>query len=126
MGILATAITLGVNYIFEGFSKINWPGIYNIIKVHDNFYAFLIAATIEELSKFLLIYLTLRKSPHLDEAIDPMIYMIVAAIGFSSVENYLSIFGQLSTIAIPLQTLTARFLGANLLHIICSGIIGFF
>jgi len=83
-------------------------------------------AIVEEIVKFIMIYATLSHSKHLNEAIDPMIYMIVCAIGFSSIENYFSIFNQLQTFIIPFQTLMARFLGANLLHIICSGVIGFF
>lgn len=126
LGVVATGVTIGANQLLESFSKVNFSHLYNIIKNHDNFNAFLIAAAIEELAKFSLIYFMLRKSRHLDEAIDPMIYMIICAIGFSSVENYLSVFGQVNNIIIPLQTLTARFLGANLLHIICSGAIGFF
>jgi len=126
MGVLATVIVLLVQHFIAQFAQINLPTIYSVIKNHDNFYAFLLVAVVEETIKFAVIYLTLRKNKCLDEAIDPMIYMIVAAIGFSAVENYFSIFRQLNTIIIPMQTLTARFLGANLLHIICSGVIGFF
>ncbi len=126
MGILATGIVLVLQNYIEVFSKINIPSLYELVRNHDNFKTFIYVALIEELIKFLVIYLTLRHSKHLDEAIDPMIYMIICAIGFSSVENYLSVFNRLNTITIPLQTLTARFLGANLLHIICSGVIGFF
>jgi protease PrsW len=126
MGVLATAFVLILQYLIEAFTKINIPSFYEIIRYHDNFKAFVFVALVEELIKFLVIYITLRHSKHLDEAIDPMIYMIVCAIGFSAVENYFSIFNQLNTIVVPLQTLTARFLGANLLHIICSGVVGFF
>jgi len=58
-----------------------------------------------------------------------MIYMIVAAIGFSIIENYLAVLAQLKSslvFTLPLQLIVVRFLGANLLHIICSGLIGFF
>ena len=126
MGIVATIVVLFTQNFVEAFAKIYWPAFYNTIQYHDGFDAFLWVAIVEEVIKFLMIYVTLNQSKHLDEAIDPMIYMIVCAIGFSSVENYFSIFNQLQTFAIPLQTLTARFLGANLLHIICSGVIGFF
>jgi RsiW-degrading membrane proteinase PrsW (M82 family) len=126
MGVLATVIVLILQGLINQFTKINIPSVYSVIKNHDNFYAFLLVAIVEETIKFATIYFTLRKNKCLDEAIDPMIYMIVAAIGFSAVENYFSIFKQLNTILIPMQTLTARFLGANLLHIICSGVIGFF
>ncbi|MDD3808416.1 MAG: PrsW family glutamic-type intramembrane protease [Candidatus Pacebacteria bacterium] len=126
MGVLATVFVLVLQYLIEAFTKVNIPNFYEIIKYHDNFKAFVFVALIEEAIKFLVIYITLRRSKHLDEAIDPMIYMIVCAIGFSAVENYFSVFNQLNTIVVPLQTLTARFLGANLLHIICSGVVGFF
>lgn len=126
MGIVATIVVLFLQNFTESFSSVYWPAFHNFIRFHDNFNAFLWVAVVEETIKFLMIYLTLRRSQHLDEAIDPMIYMIVCAIGFSSVENYFSIFNQLHTFVIPFQTLTARFLGANLLHIICSGVIGFF
>jgi len=55
--------------------------------------------------------------------------MIVAAIGFSIIENYLAVLAQLKSslvFTLPLQLIVVRFLGANLLHIICSGLIGFF
>jgi RsiW-degrading membrane proteinase PrsW (M82 family) len=55
--------------------------------------------------------------------------MVTAGIGFSMVENALAVLGQLkisTSLAMPFQIIIARFLGANLLHIICCGIIGFF
>jgi len=126
MGVLATVIVLAIEYLINQFTRIHIPNLYSVIKDHDNFYAFLMVAIIEEVIKFATIYFSLRHSKYLDEPIDPMIYMIVGSIGFSAVENYFSIFQQLNTIILPMQTLTARFLGANLLHIICSGVIGFF
>jgi len=126
MGVLSTVVVLGLEHIIQHFSQIYWPGLYDIIRQHDNFKAFIFVALVEEIIKFLIIYFTLSRSKYLDEPIDPMIYMIMCAIGFSTIENYFSVFQQLNTIVIPLQTLTARFLGANLLHIICSGTIGFF
>ncbi len=126
MGIASTLVVLFIQNFAESFSNTYWPIFYNLIHFHDNFNAFLWVAIVEEVVKFLMIYFTLHRSKYLDEAIDPMIYMVVCAIGFSSIENYFSIFDQLHTFVVPFQTLTARFLGANLLHIICSGVIGFF
>lgn len=63
-----------------------------------------------------------------DEPIDPMIYMIAAALGFSALENTLFIFWPLlagdSTTA--LLTGNMRFIGATMLHVATSAIIGLF
>jgi len=126
MGILSSFIVLVIQNYIEYFAKIKIPNLYEALRYHDTFKDFLFVAFLEEITKFSVIYFTFRKSKYLDEAIDPMIYMIVCAIGFSSIENYFSIFQQWTTLSIPIQTLIARFLGANLLHIICSGVIGFF
>lgn len=94
-----------------------------------NLMGFIIVSTIEEIMKFLVVYILLHINKFFNEAIDAMIYMVIAAIGFSMVENALAIFGQLKislSLTFPIQIIIARFLGANLLHIICSGIIGFF
>jgi RsiW-degrading membrane proteinase PrsW (M82 family) len=79
--------------------------------------------------KFMVIYFLFYVNKHFNEAIDAMIYMVTAGIGFSMVENALAVLGQLkisTSLAIPFQIIIARFLGANLLHIICCGVIGFF
>jgi RsiW-degrading membrane proteinase PrsW (M82 family) len=94
-----------------------------------NLMGFIIVSTIEEIMKFLVVYILLHINKFFNEAIDAMMYMVIAAIGFSMVENALAIFGQLKislSLTFPIQIIIARFLGANLLHIICSGIIGFF
>ncbi len=86
-------------------------------------------AVIEELAKFLSAFLILRKNRYFDEAIDAMIYLIVVALGFGFVENFLIAYQQLgmSHSFLPLFQITSlRFMGANLLHALCSGIIGFF
>ncbi|MEX0918874.1 MAG: PrsW family glutamic-type intramembrane protease [Candidatus Paceibacterota bacterium] len=82
---------------------------------------------IEELAKFLGIWLTALKSGFNDEPIDPMVYMITGALGFVAMENTLFIlnaqlFGnhQLEF----LITGNLRFLGASIVHIVSSAIIG--
>jgi len=44
-------------------------------------------AFIEEVMKFAAAHFAVNKSPEFDEPIDAMIYMIVAALGFATLEN---------------------------------------
>jgi RsiW-degrading membrane proteinase PrsW (M82 family) len=89
----------------------------------------LIVGLVEEVVKYLIVrYLVLKRSC-LDEPIDIVIYMITAGLGFATAENILLFFnleqGMVSQELLNIITAT-RFFGANLLHAICSGIIGIF
>jgi RsiW-degrading membrane proteinase PrsW (M82 family) len=63
-----------------------------------------------------------------DEAIDPVIYMIVASLGFVAMENTLFLIDPLisGNLASTLMTGDLRFIGATLLHVVCSASIGVF
>lgn len=92
----------------------------------------IIFSLIEELVKFGAAYVTVHGDPAFDEPIDAMIYMIVASLGFATVENIgavqrdISMVSHLATIGFVLQTLTLRFVGATLLHTLSSGLIGYY
>ena len=86
-------------------------------------------ALIEEVAKFFSAYFILKRNKRFDEAIDAMIYLIVLALGFGLVENILAASQEIAEggLLLPvLQTMSLRFVGANLLHALSSGIIGFF
>ncbi|SRR5258708_4668688 len=85
-------------------------------------------ALIEEVMKFGAAYFAVGKSPELDEPIDRMIYMIVAALGFATLENIgaiTNIHSGTALIATVLQTDSLRFVGATLLHSLTAAIIGY-
>jgi protease PrsW len=86
-------------------------------------------ALIEELMKFGAAYFAAGRSPELDEPIDRMIYMIVAALGFATLENIGAItnipFSGTALITSVLQTDSLRFVGATLLHSLTAGIVGY-
>tara|TARA_Y100001958_G_C21110821_1_gene457807 strand:+ start:183 stop:890 length:708 start_codon:yes stop_codon:yes gene_type:complete len=92
--------------------------------------AFLIVSVSEEICKFLAAYITALRSKDNDEPLDPTIYMITAALGFSAVENTLFLFKEITTtnafFSSLLITGNLRFIGATLLHIISSATIGIF
>jgi RsiW-degrading membrane proteinase PrsW (M82 family) len=86
-------------------------------------------ALIEESMKFTAAHFAVSHSPAFSEPTDAMIYTIVAALGFATLEN----MGALSNIAtgaafVPalLTTLSFRFVGATLLHSLTSAIVGYY
>ncbi len=83
-------------------------------------------AILEEVFKFVAGYFSGLHSIEDNEPIDPIIYMITAALGFVALENTLFILGPLLDQNIPQSILTGnlRFIGASLLHVIASGFIG--
>jgi len=89
---------------------------------------FLGVALIEELLKYLVVREKVLKHPELDEPIDIMLYMIIAALGFAASENILILFSLGSTFLLgeTLSIALLRFWGATFLHALCSGLVGYF
>lgn len=85
-------------------------------------------ALIEESFKFLAAYFGGIHSVADNEPIDPLVYMLTAALGFVAVENTLFILSPLleNDAAQTLVTGNMRFVGASLLHVVSSGILGAF
>jgi RsiW-degrading membrane proteinase PrsW (M82 family) len=88
-----------------------------------------ITALLEEVGKFEMVYVLVRNRPAFDEPVDAMVYMVVGALGFATLENigYLSqeaarspLFGSVIEVA------SLRFVGSTLLHALSSGFVGYF
>ncbi|MGB9608967.1 MAG: PrsW family intramembrane metalloprotease [Minisyncoccia bacterium] len=90
---------------------------------------FTLYAFIEEIIKFFTTFLTVYKNKDFDEPVDAMIYIIVNALGFATLEN-IGVLTNNKIIQgsnlIMFQTASLRFVGATLLHTLASGIIGYF
>lgn len=90
---------------------------------------FILWAATEEILKFLAAYLIVFNHKDFDEPVDAMIYLITAALGFAALENTFFLFHILfqnpttSNITF-LLTGNLRFLGANIIHIVSSAIVG--
>ncbi|MEX2010482.1 MAG: PrsW family glutamic-type intramembrane protease [Parcubacteria group bacterium] len=87
---------------------------------------FLLWAVTEEIFKFAAAYFGGLHSPEDNEPIDPLIYMITAALGFVALENTLFLINPqiASNFGEGLITGNLRFIGASLLHVVSSGIVG--
>jgi len=83
-------------------------------------------AVFEELFKFAAGYFGGLHTVEDNEPIDPIIYMITAALGFVALENTLFILGPLigQDVVGGIVTGNLRFIGASLLHVVSSGCIG--
>jgi RsiW-degrading membrane proteinase PrsW (M82 family) len=114
--------TVGIENIFTGW--MNGIGVATLSVL-----SLLGLALIEETMKFAAAHFALDRDPEFRVPVDAMIYMVVAALGFATIENIGAISG-LST-AGPLlpavfQTVSLRFIGATLLHTLSSAVVGYY
>jgi RsiW-degrading membrane proteinase PrsW (M82 family) len=88
--------------------------------------SFFLWAIIEEFFKFLAAYYGGFRSKENNEPLDPVIYMITAALGFVALENTMFILNPLLERDILGGVITGnlRFIGTSLLHTAASGAIG--
>ncbi len=83
-------------------------------------------AGVEEVIKFLAVWVIALHSSAVDEPVDFPIYFMVAALGFAALENTLFLLRPelVANSGAGLLTSNLRYLGATLLHAISSGIVG--
>ncbi len=121
-GCLSTFFVIGPQSLIQGFMP----------KIGFDPYSpasLFVLGAIEELFKFIAVYVVIAWRRDFDEPIDAMIYMIVAALGFAAVENIASVFkGGDLLMGGPSQVDIAslRFVGATLLHSLASAIVGYY
>lgn len=129
LGMCATGIALGIEYVVLQAAHV-MTGLGVTVIYNAPWYMFLGVALVEEGVKFLLVRFVIARSPAFDEPIDAMMYMIVTALGFAFVENVLIIGNALlptdASVADVLRTVMFRFIGANFLHLMASGMVGYF
>jgi len=123
-------VTIPVFFVQIGFSNLLGQISLNQL-VYDLIYWFLVISLSEEVFKYLVIKVKVINSPELDEPLDVMLYMIIAALGFAALENVLYLFSpvnQMSFNDLMVRTLIisfVRFIGATFLHTLCSAVIGY-
>ncbi|MCK4918382.1 MAG: PrsW family intramembrane metalloprotease [Candidatus Pacebacteria bacterium] len=84
----------------------------------------------EELFKYLGAYFSALNKKYMDEPIDAVIYLITVALGFAALENSLFLLSAMKSNGAEISRIVLvgnmRFIGATLLHTLCSGVIGLF
>ncbi len=95
-------------------------------KIDSNSLSIVFYVATEELSKFFFAYIIALRSRSDDEPVDPLIYMIATALGFSALENTLFTAGSLLQTGglASIYTASLRYFGATVLHVLASGSIG--
>ena len=81
---------------------------------------------IEEFAKYVVAWLTVLHRRENDEPIDAVIYLVAVALGFAGLENALFLLSPLGgdTVLQTLLTGNLRFIGATLLHVFSSAVVG--
>lgn len=99
--------------------------VYNYYGLGDT--TLLLWAAIEEIAKFAIIYFVALRSKAYDEPIDAVEYLITGALGFAALENTLFILNPFlgGEYFQGIVTGNMRFIGASLLHVVCSGVLGY-
>jgi RsiW-degrading membrane proteinase PrsW (M82 family) len=88
---------------------------------------FFLWAVFEEAAKLAMAWLIALRTRDYDEPIDALEYLITVALGFAALENVLFILNPLLG-GNGLQSLVVgdmRFIGASLLHVVSSGVLGY-
>ncbi len=83
-------------------------------------------SAIEEIAKYLAARITVLWRADDDEPIDSVIYMVAVALGFAALENALFLLSPLAGESLKQTIITGdlRFVGATLLHVLASAIVG--
>ena len=120
-GLIEIEISAGLSFFGGNFLQ-RFPFLFFLVS------QFIIIALVEELSKLLIVKEKVISDPEFDEPVDVMLYMIIAALGFAALENILVLFlGEEPMLLREAITITSfRFIGATLLHALCSGALGYF
>jgi len=89
------------------------------------FYYIIGVGLVEEFLKYIVVKLRVIDSSHLDEPIDIMLYLIIAGLGFATIENILVIFN-ITTLEEAAIISTVRLLSAVFIHTLAAAITGYF
>lgn len=84
-------------------------------------------ATFEESIKFIVAGFIIFNTRTTEDPVDIMVYCASVALGFAAIENTLFILGPLShgSLVQAIITTNMRFIGATLVHVVSSSLIGF-
>jgi len=115
-GMLITIPAIGIELAIDYFFPYSKSANFTIIILSSLF----IVAPVEELLKFFIVKEKIYHHKAFDEPIDGVIYAVVAALGFASLENILVIFSE------GHNAIILRFATATLMHAITSGIVGYY
>lgn len=124
VGMLAVAIVIPIEKLFANFVKDQT--MIPLAAATITTLTFVAWSAIEEIVKYLVARVSVLRRREDDEPIDPVIYMVTVALGFAAAENTLFLLSPIagSTVFQTIMTGNLRFVGATLLHVLSSAVIG--
>ena len=113
-GMITTIIAFFIEKFIAGYEDLS------------NFSLIFLWAVTEETLKFISIDIVALRTKYFDEPIDAVLYLVTVALGFAAVENAMFLFNPLQKGDFFASILLGdfRFIGASLLHVATSGVIG--
>ena len=125
-GMLATLPIISFSFLIEvlGFTEDISKFLSSSVLIQI-LYFFLGIALVEEILKYLVVSGKILRSSELDEPLDLMLYMIIAALGFAALENILYLLRP-EDISGVFLTNVFRFLAPVFGHALWSGTLGYF
>ncbi len=123
-GMIAVAIVIPIEKAAA--SYIRSASFIPLLAVSATTLIFIAWSAIEEIVKYFMARITVLRRRDDNEPIDPVIYMVTVALGFAAAENTLFLLSPLAgeTILQSVVTGNLRFIGATLLHVLSSAVIG--
>lgn len=105
-------------------------GVASILNNNFTLGVMIIVASVffEEITKYIVAKFSALEKKDNDEPIDSVIYMITAALGFSAMENIMFLLRNdtVGSFTRTIVMINSRFIGATLLHVASSAILGIF
>src|SRR3989344_2512856 len=123
-GMVAVAVVIPMAKFAASYIKTQDLGL--LTSASTTTLTFIIWSAMEEIIKYVMARLTVLRRREDDEPIDPVIYMVTVALGFAAAENKPFLISPLSgdTVLQTILTGNLRFVGATLLHVLSSAVIG--
>ncbi len=116
---------LGDKCVFNESGKELWTNVYLDTFIFLALTVF-VYAFVEEYFKYLAVKEFVIAKQYFDEPIDAIMYMVFTALGFATIENILIGLSYDNVSSDLVLVLLGRFIGANLIHVVSSGIVGYF
>jgi len=114
-GVLSALIAIPLELLVSSFERFFYPSHLGVLL----FRAFVVAGLVEEFIKLTVVQLTAYRAGAFDEAMDGIVYTVVAGLGFACLENILYVVGR------PLSIAMIRAFTAVPLHTLASGLMGY-
>jgi RsiW-degrading membrane proteinase PrsW (M82 family) len=114
-GVLSALIAIPLELLVSSFERFFYPSHLGVLL----FRAFVVAGLVEEFIKRTVVQLTAYRAGAFDEAMDGIVYTVVAGLGFACLENILYVMGR------PLSIALIRAFTAVPLHTLASGLMGY-